>query len=343
MLTGFADAMEALGHEARRELGAVDVRRFKRIKRASRAGEIGGRALLMFSREPVGWFAGFSLLAFHFSMEAHLMHSVTHGAYAGLPDAEAMQARDYETLAIPMQTATWRRAHKIHHVHPSLLDADPDTMHPLFRVHATTPWRPWHLFNTVIGGLFVFETWALDYDRFLKARGMRKQDDRSELKKIAAFVAYNYLLFPVLSGPSFLPVVIGTFAATTLRNYIFVAMQTASSVGAEVSTAHHGASNRALDRDERAKLQVETSKNFAVRSALGRWLVGGLDRHIEHHLWPWLPPERLHALAPKVKALCEKHGVQYSEYRSTLASLQDSFSYLWRLSFPARKKQWTYC
>jgi linoleoyl-CoA desaturase len=333
-LAGFADAIEALGREARRELGADDVRRFQRIKWASRMGEWAGRGLLVLGRDPVSWFAGFSLLSFHFAMEAHLMHSATHGAYVGLDGADSMQPRDYETMAIPMQASTWRLAHKIHHVHPSTLRDDPDTMHPFFRVHRATRWRPWHALNTVLGGLFVFETWALDYDRFLKARSLRKQSDRSEAKKLARFAAYNYLLFPVLSGPNFLPVLIGTWAASTLRNYIFVALQTGSSVGGDVSTLHPTADNKTLSRDERARFQVETSKNFVIRSPWWREIVGGLDRHIEHHLWPWLPPERLHALAPKVKALCEKHGVRYQEFRSPWASLQDSFSYLARLSLP---------
>lgn len=332
-LEGFADAIEALGKEAKAALGDEDVRRFRRIKRASRIGEIGGRALLMLGHDPLTWFTGFSLLAFHFSMEAHLMHSATHGAYSGL--ADDLSPRDYETLAIPMRAATWRVAHKIHHVNPSTLDGDPDTMHPLFRVHETTPWRPWHALNTVLGGVFVFETWALDYDRFLKARGLRDRRDRAEVKKLAKFAAYNYLLFPLLSGPNFAPVLLGTWAASTLRNYIFVALQTGSSVGERVSTLHPHVNNKTLSRDERAKFQVETSKSFVVKSPFWREIMGGLDRHIEHHLWPWMPPERLHALAPKVKALCEKHGVRYEEHRSVWASLKDSFRYLARLSAPS--------
>jgi len=78
---------------------------------------------------------------------------------------------------------------------------------------------------------------------------------------------------------------------------------------------------------------VETSKNYPL-PALGTVLCGGLDRHIEHHLWPDLPPHRLRALSARVRALCAAHGVRYVEHRSALASYLDSFRYLWRLSWP---------
>jgi linoleoyl-CoA desaturase len=40
-------------------------------------------------------------------------------------------------------------------------------------------------------------------------------------------------------------------------------------------------------------------------------LSGGLDQHIEHHLFPTLPPERLREIAPKVREICERHGITY--------------------------------
>ena len=55
---------------------------------------------------------------------------------------------------------------------------------------------------------------------------------------------------------------------------------------------------------------------------IGVWrvLCGGLDRHIEHHLYPNLPPNRLHALSPEIRALCRAESVGYSEYSSFWAS-----------------------
>jgi linoleoyl-CoA desaturase len=120
-----------------------------------------------------------------------------------------------------------------------------------------------------------------------------------------------------------------------LRNYLFVALQTGSSVGEGISAWHHDADAR-KPRGEWHRFQVETSKNFSMSLFWGV-VCGGLDRHIEHHLWPALPPNRLRALSPRVRALCERHGVRYVEYPSVWASLADSARYLARLSSPSAR------
>ncbi len=85
---------------------------------------------------------------------------------------------------------------------------------------------------------------------------------------------------------------------------------------------------------------METNKKDPL-SELGSVICGGLDRHIEHHLWPDLPPQRLRALSGRVRALCAKHGVRYVEYPSAWASYLDSFRYLLRLSWPRGRSQGT--
>jgi NADPH-dependent stearoyl-CoA 9-desaturase len=116
---------------------------------------------------------------------------------------------------------------------------------------------------------------------------------------------------------------------------IFVALQTGSSVGENVSTLHaHQAGNKT--RGQWYRFQVETSKNYKA-PALWTLLSGGLDRHIEHHLFPTLPPMKLRALSPKVKEICERYGVRYEEHESPWQSLRDSFCHLLRLSLPSQK------
>jgi NADPH-dependent stearoyl-CoA 9-desaturase len=57
-------------------------------------------------------------------------------------------------------------------------------------------------------------------------------------------------------------------------------------------------------------MQVEGSRDVEVPLPISI-LTGGLDRQIEHHLFPRMPPNRLREIAPRVKAICEEHGVHY--------------------------------
>jgi NADPH-dependent stearoyl-CoA 9-desaturase len=321
-----ADEIHAMGRQARAAAGAEDVAHLKRMKASCRLAEVLGRLLLISGGGPVAWFFGTLFVAYQLSCEAQLNHSIMHGAFVGLPGAGRYVPWRYETLAIPFRSKTWRDAHRIHHANPSRLGADPDTVHPLFRMHAAQGFRVWHRLNAVIGWLFTFEHWAFDYDAFLKRHGHRENTDRSELPKVALYVLYQLVLWPALAGPRWLPVLLGCIAAIVIRNVVFTALQTGSSVGHEVSTRHARGAH-----DDWLVFQMETSKNFVLRGLL-RVLCGGLDRHIEHHLWPHLPPLRLHALSPRVKQLCAQHGVRYAEFPSLRASLNDSVSYLHSLS-----------
>lgn len=314
--------LRALGRQARAQVGAEDLRSLWRQKGSAVAAELLGRALLHFGAGPWAWLAGMWSLAYHLSVEAHLNHTIMHGAYVGVPGAGPFVPSRYETLAIPFRSKTWRDAHRIHHAHPSVLGEDPDTVHPLFRMHATQERRWWHRFNAFVGAVFTFEHWAFDYDAFLKKKGVRPRRDRGEWAKFLLYLGYQFVLFPALAGERWLPVLAAGVCAAVIRNLIFTGLQTASSVGHAVSTRHALAAP-----EDRTTFQIETSKNFVLGGA-SKILCGGLDRHIEHHLYPHLPPRRLHPLSSRVRALCLRHGVRYQEFPTFRHSLWDSVGYL---------------
>ena len=57
-------------------------------------------------------------------------------------------------------------------------------------------------------------------------------------------------------------------------------------------------------------MQVEATNDYEVSWPVSV-LCGGLDRQIEHHLFPQLPPQRLREIAPEVRAACQRHGIAY--------------------------------
>ena len=72
----------------------------------------------------------------------------------------------------------------------------------------------------------------------------------------------------------------------------------------------YAAGTRAHGRGQWYAMQVEATSNYEVSRPISI-LCGGLDRQIEHHLFPGLPPERLREIAPEVRAVCERWGVAY--------------------------------
>jgi linoleoyl-CoA desaturase len=118
----------------------------------------------------------------------------------------------------------------------------------------------------------------------------------------------EYGLFPLLAGPLFWKVMLGNFLAALARDVYTAATIFCGHVGGDVESYPEG--TRAHGRGEWYAMQAEASNDFEV----GRFvsiLCGGLDRQIEHHMFPTLPPERLREIAAEVRAICDKYGVAY--------------------------------
>jgi linoleoyl-CoA desaturase len=77
-------------------------------------------------------------------------------------------------------------------------------------------------------------------------------------------------------------------------------------------------------------MQIEASNNFEVPRVVSIFC-GGLDRQIEHHMFPKLAPNRLREISPEVRAACEKHGVAYRT-GGWGATLKKAFGHIRRLS-----------
>ncbi len=325
-----AQEVQALGQALKKKSGVKDIKVLKRLMLVSLFAECFARSLLHLSLGPWIWILAVISLALHLSLESQFMHTIMHGSYSGLPGGENFTPNNFETIGVPLRCKTWGRAHGLHHRFPSLLEIDPDTLHPFYRVHEKIKWRIWNYLNTFLGPLLVFECCALNYDKALKSNSMRRMSDKGELLKFLSFVFYQYFLFPLLAGAHWKYVFFGNLSAVLIRNLVSASLQMASSVGHQVSTVHHD-KNISLSLDELIRFQIETSKNFKSYP-LWRHFLGGLDRHIEHHLFPSHTPARLHEVTGHIKELSRKNEIKYFEFSSFSASMKDSLSYLHLLS-----------
>jgi acyl-lipid Delta6-acetylenase / acyl-lipid (9-3)-desaturase len=81
-------------------------------------------------------------------------------------------------------------------------------------------------------------------------------------------------------------------------------------------------------------LQAISNQNIST-TVLDDWLHGGLQHHIEHHLFPRLPRHSLAKARRDVRALCEKHGLPY---RSTpfIPAVCEMMRSLYRAGAPCR-------
>ncbi len=74
--------------------------------------------------------------------------------------------------------------------------------------------------------------------------------------------------------------------------------------------------------------QAESTVDFAQKSRLLSWLLGGLNFQIEHHLFPRICHVNYPAISKVVQETCQEYGVKYQAHRTFAVALRSHFRWL---------------
>lgn len=78
----------------------------------------------------------------------------------------------------------------------------------------------------------------------------------------------------------------------------------------------------------RAVHQCRVTVDFLRSNPVATWLVGGLNFHREHHLFPRICHMHYRKIAPIVDEVCEKYGVPHVDHKSYWAGLRSHYHWL---------------
>jgi fatty acid desaturase len=318
-IKALGDELDAIRDEVLADLGEDDARYIRRVIAAQRGLEAGGRGALLVSLFPPAWLAGTAMLAVAKILEnMEIGHNVLHGQWDWMRDPE-IHSSNWEWDSASTADA-WKHAHNyVHHTYTNVAGKDRDLGYSILRIEADQPWHPVYLAQPIyiVAMALLFE-WAIAiYDIELEnVRAGKKpwQQAKAELgglwRKARKQLVKDYVAFPVLSGPSAIPTLLGNLTANAVRN---VWAHTVIVCGHFPDGAHTFTEEQ---------LEDETRGGWYVRQLLGscnldgppllHLLTGNLSYQIEHHLFPDVPSNRYAELAPKVRELCERYGLPYT-------------------------------
>lgn len=77
--------------------------------------------------------------------------------------------------------------------------------------------------------------------------------------------------------------------------------------------------------------QALVTVNFAQRNRVLTWLLGGLNYHKEHHLFPLISHANYPGMSPVVEQTCRDFGLPYKSYPSFAAGVAAHYRWLKRL------------
>jgi NADPH-dependent stearoyl-CoA 9-desaturase len=318
-------------------LGKRDAKYILDIRRLQIIFEISGRVSLMLCFIPIFWVIGVILLFISKALNnMELGHNVMHGQYDFMNHPHINSTKyEWEQLSY---SDFWQYSHNFaHHTQTNLIGLDADIKFLVFRMKPDIKWKVRHLFQPLyffVVSLLLFNPGVVLFD-IKKSKKIR--NIRPAVRKIRNHILKNYVLFPLLSAPLFIPVLLGNLTASILYNLWSSIL---------IFCNHFTESTKFFTYDKNESKGEGYVRNIlsSVNITGPSWfhiLAGHLSFHIEHHLFPDMPSSRLKEIAPKVEAICKKYEIPYNK-ASLFSNYCSVIKQVFKCSFPTKNKQQPY-
>lgn len=253
----------------------------------------------------------------------NITHDANHGAYPG--GTRVNRTMSWTMDLIGASSYVWRTKHNTaHHTFTNIsgADSDIDSM-PFARFAPDQPRRRYHRFQHYymwfLYGLFAIKWHTLGDFGYLRAKKIGETPLKwPRGRELAGFWAGKVIFFswtlviPLLLHPVWQVAVVFALASFVLAFTLAVTFQLAHCLEeAEFSSIEQ---MEEAGPSEWARHQIETTVDFAPRSRLLRWYLGGLNFQVEHHLFSRISHIHYPDMAVVVKEVCDKHGVQHQSH-----------------------------
>lgn len=263
-----------------------------------------------------------------------IMHDANHGAYS-----ERKWINDllgYSLNLVGGNAFNWRVQHNVlHHTYTNIHDLDEDiSPRGILRMTPHSEWRSFHRFQflyawLIYGFMTIAWVFAKDFNRLTRYHkdGLVKKQRTTVRKEWTVLIAtkilyisYTLILPMVILSFAWWQVLLGFFAMHYLSGFILaIIFQPAHVVEGTEFPMPDSSGNV---ENNWAVHQVATTTNFANKSRLFSWYVGGLNYQIEHHLFPMICHVHYRKLSPIVRATASEFNIPYKSLPTFLQALR---------------------
>ena len=253
-----------------------------------------------------------------------IMHDANHGAYSKNERVNFIIGRIINLIG--GYAPTWKIQHNIlHHTYTNIhgYDEDVSPAVPLLRFSPKDKYIPAHRFQFIYAWFFyslmtVMWMTTKDFQQLFRYKKM-------DLTKTEN-VKFGKLMFELVATKLFfylyviiIPMIFLDIAWWATLLFIIMMQLIAGFILAIVFQPAHVVPETAFPEPDKdltiennwAIHQLETTSNFAPKSRILYWLVGGLNYQVEHHLFPNICHVHYKTLSKIVKTTAEEYGVPY--------------------------------
>jgi NADPH-dependent stearoyl-CoA 9-desaturase len=318
-LEAFGQELDAIRARVVADLGERDADYINKVIRTQRGLEVAGRTLLALGFLPPAWIGGTAALSLSKILDnMEIGHNVMHGQYDWMKDPR-LNGKTFEwDTACPGDQ--WRHSHNyMHHTHTNIVGKDRDIGYGILRMSEEEQWHPYYLGNPLYAALlaifFQYGVALHDLEAERLAAGETTLAEKRGMlgdiwRKVRGQTLKDYVLFPLLSGPSLPFVLAGDASANLARNlWSFTIIFCGHFPDGTQQFTEEQAENET--RGEWYYRQLLGSANL-TGSKLFHILAGNLSFQIEHHLFPDLPAHRYAEISTEVSEISERYRIPYN-------------------------------
>lgn len=335
--TGLAAELGALYARAKAAVGAEDLAHIRNVTAYGEAIDARRRELLRDGGPRAIRRATALEMAYRLMQFSELGHNIIHGSYDHLPDCGEYHSDRYH-WDFNVDVDHWKTMHHVgHHPNTNIVGRDHDLGYSLFRGSAGQDWYGHHIGQVAL--ISVLAAMAPLAAPFFLSNIARKVEGhrffssytlRSPAGIAGADMRRRFVDEPFRQGWKPLPTIAANYlgGVTGYMSVLFLVFIEHHAGELELFT-DPGPDETA---DQYYERQIRATRNFLpstqMDDALTRLLeeevpfenrpdlrifYGGLDTHIEHHLFPDLPPSMQREIAPEVREIALRHGLPYHE------------------------------
>ena len=270
----------------------------------------------------------------------NIQHDAGHGAYSDRSRVNRVMAMTMDLIG--GSSYTWRWKHTIiHHKYVNITGYDADIAIGRLGRFSPQQRRLWyhrwqHLYLWAFYALEGMKVQLVDSWRFaILGRIDRHHIPRAKAGELAVFLAGKAVFFtwafvvPMLLHP----------VGVVLFYYVVAGLALGVSMVLVFTLPHlNEYADFPMPRADTGRMdnppmvhQTQVTLDFARSNRVLTWLVGGLNYHKEHHLFPTICHINYPAISGIVEQTCREFGIPYKEHKSFSAGLAAHYRWLRRM------------
>jgi fatty acid desaturase len=283
----------------------------------------GGYALLLTDPPVLVEVATLFIMAVVSVQAGFIAHEAGHGAITRNVRVARFIGRLFNTLLTALTYSHFQYIHTRHHAYCNNRSKDPDIRSDVFSLYPQAVAEKQNAVSRFITRYQRYLIWPL-----VSLQGFSlKVDSIKTLRRLPERTRVDQVLLVVhlllwLGLPTY---ILGL--STALANYLLMTWFIGPYLGSVFLVNHIG--THVVEPDEKMPVFLQrliTTRNLGS-SRLANLYFGGINHHIEHHLFPTIPSARLAKARRITRDFCKEHGLPYQE-TSWLQAVDETVSYL---------------